>query len=43
LTLASFEKNAMLLCLSGLAAAVSLGVTCVTVMAASQAFANFAF
>jgi hypothetical protein len=43
LTLASFEKNATLLCLSGLAAAVSLGVTCVTVMAASQAFANFAF
>ena len=42
LSLALFEENFTLLCLSGLAAAASLALTCVTVMAASQAFANFA-
>jgi hypothetical protein len=41
LSLAAFEENFTLLCLSGLAAAGSLALTGITVLAASQAFANF--
>ena len=41
LSLALFEENITLLCLSGLAAAGSLALTGVTIMAASHAFANF--
>lgn len=43
LSLATFEGNFTLLCLSGLAAAGSLAITGVTLVAASQAFANFGF
>jgi len=42
LSLASFKGNFVLLCISALAAAGSLALTFVTVMAASQAFASFA-
>ncbi len=43
LSLASFEDDFLLLCLSELAAIGSLAVTGVTVLAASQALAKFAF
>lgn len=43
LSLASFEGNILLLCLSGIAALGSLALTGVTVLAASQAFANLGF
>jgi hypothetical protein len=43
LSLASFENNFTLLCISGFAAAGSLAVTAVTIVAASQAFAHFGF
>lgn len=42
LSLASFEENATLLWFSLSAAAVSVAITAVTILAASQAFANFA-
>jgi len=42
LALACFEGNLTLLCLSGVAAAGSLAITAITVLAASQAFAHFA-
>jgi len=42
LALASFEGNLLLLCISGAAAAGSLAITGVTLLAASQAFARFA-
>jgi hypothetical protein len=41
LALASFEGNFILLCISGIAAAASLAITAVTLLAASQAFAAF--
>lgn len=41
LALASFEGNLLLLLISGLAAAISLAITAVTLLAASQAFAAF--
>lgn len=43
LSLATFEGSLRLLCLSGLAAAGSLALTGVTLVAASQAFASFGF
>lgn len=43
LSLASFEGNLTLLCLSGLAAMGSLAITGVTLVAASQAFASLGF
>jgi hypothetical protein len=41
LALASFEGNLLLLCISGLAAAGSLAITAITLLAASQAFSHF--
>jgi len=43
LTLALFEANLPLLCISVFAAAGSLLITCLTVVAASQVFAELAF
>ena len=42
LALASFEGNLALLCISGTAAAGSLAVTAITLLAATQAFAHLA-